>query len=124
MIRIWVFATMLVLGLTVWLNGAKRGLPVEAKFVTSFDFGQYRSCAGHGRSNCIQAIRFYDADSARLLAEVPVSESIQGSQRIVGTARLNFIPRHAYAVTVYRDELGRRREGPRGQISDFTSVRP
>ncbi len=122
MIRIWVFATMLVLGITVWLHAANRGLPVEAKFVTSFDFGQYPPCAA-GWSNCIQAIRFYDADSARLLAEVPVSGSTKGPQRIVATARLMFIPRHAYAVTVYRDEMGSRREGPRGQVSELSAGR-
>ncbi len=123
MIRISAFATVLVLGLAIWLSAEKRGLPVRMKFVTTFDFGRYPACAAPGQDNCIQAIRFYDADSARLLAEVPVGNTMTGAQRIAGTVMLGFIPRHAYAVTLYWDETGRRQEGPRGQISEFTYVR-
>jgi len=116
-------AIVLALLLTVWLSAEKRELSLQMNLVTSFDFDSYPTCAAARRSNCIQAIRFYDADSAKLLAEVPVSYSMTGLQRIVGTATVRSIPHRAYAVTVYLDNNSRRQEGAPGPVSEFIDAR-
>ena len=73
-----VFAIALALLLTGWLSAARREPRPEMHLVTSFDFGSYPACPAAGRGYCIQAIRLYDADSAKLLAEVPVSDTMTG----------------------------------------------
>lgn len=123
MTKTFVFAVVLALLFTAWLRAEKRELPLKMNLVTSFDFGSYPACAAPERGNCIRAIRFYNADSAKLLAEVPVSETMTGWQRIVGTATVSSIPRRAYAVTVYVDHSGRGQEGPRGPVSEFIDAR-
>jgi len=121
--KTFAFAIALALLFTAWLRAERRELPLQMNLVTSFDFNSYPTCAAAGRSNCIQAIRFYDADSARLLAEVTVSDSMRGLQRIVGTATVRSIPHRAYAVTVYLDNSGRRQEGAPGPVSEFIDAR-
>lgn len=86
--------------------------------VTSFDFGRYPSCDSAQNANCVLAIRFYDADSNRRLAEVGTT-ALRGRQRIVATAKSDTAPRRVYAVTVYRDNSRERQEGPRGQTSEW-----
>ena len=105
--------------LRAWVGAERRSGTLEMQLVTSFDFSSYPAC-GQGRSiYCIQGIRFYDADSNRRLAEVPVYAGMIGQQPIVTTVRVNSIPRHAYAVTVYRDDSGNPKEGLPGQVSSF-----
>jgi len=105
--------------LRAWLGAEKRTGTQDMYLVTSFNFSSYPAC-GPGRTNyCIQAIRFYDADSQARLAEVPAHTGMRGEQRFVATVRVNSVPRRAYAVTVYPDSRGILKEGPPGQVSTF-----
>jgi len=105
--------------LRAWLGAEKRTGTQDMYLVTSFNFSRYPAC-DRGRTNyCVQAIRFYDADSGARLAEVPAHAGMRGPQRIVATVRVNSIPRRAYAVTVYPDSRGIVKEGPPGQVSTF-----
>jgi hypothetical protein len=114
-----VFTLVVVFALTTWL-GAERKYPrpVALHLVTNFDFAAYPACRFGGTSNCIQAIRFYDADSRQLLAEVPAN-TMTGRQQIIGTATVASIPRRVYALTVYLDTSGQTKEGARGRVSEF-----
>jgi hypothetical protein len=91
--------------------------------MTSFDFSSYPAWGSNRNSYCIQAIRFNDPDSKTRLAEVPVRAGVTGSQPIVATVRVHSIPRHAYAVTVYKDNSGSLKEGLPGQVSTFDDLR-
>jgi hypothetical protein len=105
--------------LRAWLGAERHAGTLDMYLVTSFNFSSYPACGLSRASYCIQAIRFYDADSGARLAEVPVNEGMAGPRRIVTTVRLNSIPRHAYAVTVYLDNSETLTEGPAGQVSTF-----
>jgi len=105
--------------LRAWLGAERHAGTLDMYLVTSFNFSSYPACGLSRASYCIQAIRFYDADSGARLAEVPVNEGMAGPRRIVTTVRVNSIPRHAYAVTVYLDNSETLREGPAGQVSTF-----
>jgi hypothetical protein len=53
---------------------------------------------------------------------VSVRAGLTGPQPIVATVRVNSIPRHAYAVTVYLDDSGGLKEGLPGQVSTFDDL--
>jgi hypothetical protein len=108
--------------LRAWLGAERHAGTFDMYLVTSFNFSSYPACGLSRASYCIQAIRFYDADSGARLAEVPVNEGMAGPRRIVTTVRLNSIPRHAYAATVYLDNGGILQEGPAGQVSTFNDA--
>jgi hypothetical protein len=104
--------------LRAWLGAERLAGTLDMNLVTSFNFFSYPAC-GTGRSSyCIQAFRFYDADSQARLAEVPAA-GMRGAQRIVASLRVNAVPRRAYVVTVYPDDHGMLREGPPGKVSTF-----
>ena len=105
--------------LRAWLGAERHAGTLDMYLVTSFNFSSYPACGASRTSNCIQAIRFYDADSNARLAEVTAPAGMTGAQRIVTTVRVNSVPRHAYAVTAYLDNGGTLREGPPGQVSTF-----
>lgn len=113
------FALAIVVVFSVWLVAANKEVAPEVYLVTSFDFSRYPACQTGRNSNCIMAIRFYDADSYQPLAEVEMAAGMRGVQRIVGKANAVATPRRAYAVTVYLDHLGNQKEGPRGQTSEW-----
>jgi hypothetical protein len=114
------FSLAIVVALSTWLVAAKKNdVAAEMYLVTSFDFARYPACQSSRTSNCILAIRFYDADSNQRLAEVGTIDGMRGRQTIVGRAKASLIPRRAYAVTVYLDDAGRQKEGPRGQTSEL-----
>jgi hypothetical protein len=112
-----VFAVMFLL--RAWVGAERHAGTLAMNLVTSFDFSRYPACGPSRTSTCLQAIRFYDADSNARLAEVPARASMRGAQRIVATVRVNSIPRRAYTVTVYLDSSGILKEGPPGQVSTF-----
>ena len=103
--------------LRAWVRAERHAGPLDMSLVTSFNFSSYPACGRSRSSYCIQAIRFYDADSNARLAEVPVRGHMTGPQPIVATVRVHSIPRHAYAVTVYLDSNGSLKEGLPGQVS-------
>jgi hypothetical protein len=113
------FALAIVVAFSVWLVAANKEVAPEMYLVTSFDFSRYPACQSSRNSNCILAIRFYDADSYQRLAEVEMTARMRGMQRIVGNAKADAMPHRAYAVTVYLDHLGNRNEGPRGQTTEL-----
>jgi len=104
--------------LRAWLGAERHAGAIDMRLMTSFNFSSYPAC-GVSSTNCIQAIRFYDADSNARLAEVPARFGVKGAQPIVATVRVSSVPRHAYAVTVYLDNHGALREGLPGQVSTF-----
>lgn len=112
-----VIAVMLVL--RAWVGAQRHAGTLDMYLVTSFNFSRYPACGLSRNSNCIQAIRFYDADSHARLAEVPAQAGMTGAQWITTTVRVNSVPRRAYAVTVYLDNSGTLKEGPPGQVSAF-----
>ena len=105
--------------LRAWLGAEKHTGTQDMNLVTSFNFSSYPACGPGRTSYCIQAIRFYDADSNARLAEVAVNAGMRGAQRIVASVRVNSIPRRAYAVTVYPHGRGVFKEGLPGQVSTF-----
>jgi hypothetical protein len=105
--------------LRAWVGAEKGSGTLDMYVVTSFDFSSYPACGLGQRTYCIQAIRFYDPDSKMRLAEVSVPAGVTGPQSIVATVRVHSIPRHAYAVTVYRDDSGNLQEGLPGEVSTF-----
>jgi hypothetical protein len=112
-------AIIFVFVLCVWVRAERPAETFNMHLVTSFDFSRYPACSLSRSSYCIQAIRFYDSDSNGRLAEVPIHAGMTGSQPIVAMVRADSIPRHAYAVTVYRDNSGSLREGLPGEVSTF-----
>ena len=108
--------------LRAWLGAERHAGTLDMYLVTNFNFSSYPACGLSRASYCIQAIRFYDADSGARLAEVPVNEGMAGPRRIETTVRVNSIPRHAYAVTVYPDNSGILKEGPAGEVSTFDDI--
>ena len=119
---------MLLIGVAVmfllraWLGAERRASTLDINLVTSFNFSRYPACGAGKTSYCIQAFRFYDADSNARLAEVPTA-GMRGAQPIVASVRLNAVPRHAYVVTVYPDEHGILREGAPRTVSTFDGAR-
>jgi hypothetical protein len=113
------FAFAIMIACSVWLFAEKREAVSEMYLITSFDFARYPACQANGSSNCILAIRFYDADSNRRLAEVETNPSMRGPQRIIAKATAGPISHRAYAVTLYLDSRGTRREGSPGQTSEL-----
>ncbi len=112
-------AIVMVLLLRAWLGAERHSETLKLKLVTSFDFAQYPACGPNRTINCIQAVRFYDADSKLRLAEVPAPPGRTTSQQITAALNVNSIPRRAYAVTVYADSNGLSKEGPPGAVSRF-----
>ena len=113
------FALAIEVACSVWLFAEKREAAAGMYLVTSFDFARYPVCQNSRNSNCILAIRFYDADSNQRLAEVETNARMTGTRRIVGKPNAGAIPLRVYAVTLYLDNDGIRREGPRGQTSEL-----
>ena len=111
-------AIIFVSVLCLWVRAERPAETFNMRLVTNFDFSRYPACGLSRSSYCIQAIRFYDPDSSGRL-EVPIHAGMAGSQPIVATVRAHSIPRHAYAVTVYRDNSGSLREGLPGEVSTF-----
>jgi hypothetical protein len=112
-------ALAIMVACSVWLFAEKREAASGTYLVTRFDFARYPVCQQSENSNCILAIRFYDADSNQRLAEVVTNERMRGTQVIVGKAKAGAMPHRAYAVTVYLDSDGSRKEGPRGEITEL-----
>lgn len=117
-------AVAMVFLLRAWLGAERHNGTLKLNLVTSFDFAKYPACGPQRTSNCIQAIRFYDADSNLRLAEVPAPHGRTGPQPMMAAVNLNSIPRRAYAVTVYADNNGISKEGPRGAVSRFHQGQP
>ena len=113
------FAFAIVVAWSVWLFAEKREAARGVYLVTSFDFARYPVCQPSRNNNCILAIRFYDADTNQRLAEVKTTARMRGKQRIMATANAVTVPHRAYAVTVYLDSGGSRKEGPRGQTTEL-----
>ena len=117
------FSLAIVMAFSAWLVEAKkREVADDMYLVTSFDFARYPACQPGRNSNCILAIRFYDADSNQRLAEAETTGGMRGRQTIVGRAKGGAMPHRAYAVTVYLDNDGTRKEGPRGQTSELRNA--
>src|SRR3974377_961934 len=94
------FALGIVLALTTWLAADKRYHPSAGlEMVTSFDFAAYPACRSGQSSNCIQGIRFYDADSGQRLADAPVAAAMIGRRQVVARTHVSSVPRGIYAVT-------------------------
>ena len=123
MTKVVALSLVVVLALTTWLVADRKQHPTtNLRIVTSFDFTVYPACRFGQGSNCMQAIRFYDADSGRRLADAPVSPNMTGRRQIVANARLATIPRGIYAVTVYLDAAGQTKEGLPGEVSRFRNA--
>ena len=116
------YALAIVMAFSAWLFASSKEVTTEMYLVTSFDFARYPTCQPNRNSNCILAIRFYDGDSNQRLAEVQTTAEMRGRQRVVGKARVGIVPHRAYAATVYLDNGGSWKEGPRGQISELRDV--
>jgi hypothetical protein len=110
---------LLLVLLRAWLGAERHAAAFDMDLVTSFNFSSYPACGLGRTSYCIQAIRFYNADSNVRLAEVPAYAGMTGAQRIATRVRVNSIPHRAYAVTVYLDDGGTLKEGPAGEVSTF-----
>jgi hypothetical protein len=114
------FAFAVVLALTTWLAAERKQHPSTVLYmVTSFDFSAYPACRSGRGKNCIQGIRFYDADSGRRLADAAVSANTLGRRQIIATANVGSIPKGIYAVTAYLNASGESKEGRPGEISRF-----
>jgi hypothetical protein len=109
----------IIVACSVWLFAEKRESAPGMYLVTSFDFDRYPVCQPSRNSNCILAIRFYDPDSNRRLAEVETNPKMRGTQRLIAKSGAGALPHQAYAVMVYLDSGGSEKEGPRGQITEF-----
>ena len=119
------FAIATVLALTTWLVAERKHHPsttLTLEMVTSFDFASYPSCRTGESSNCIQGIRFYDADSGQRLAEAPISANMAGRRQIVARTTVSSVPRGIYAVTVYLDPSRQIKEGRPGEVSRFRNA--
>jgi len=116
--KMLLIAVVVMFLLRAWLGAERRASTLDMNLVTSFNFASYPACGAGRTSYCIQAFRFYDADSNARLAEVPAA-GMRGAQRIMATVRVNALPRRAYVVTVYPDEHGFLKEGPAGKVSTF-----
>jgi len=117
--KTFVVAIAMVFLLRVWVSAERHAGTVDMRLVTTFDFSSYPASKASRNNYCIQAIRFYDADSNMRLAEVQVGQGVVGPEQIVATVRVNSVPRRAYAVTVYQDGSGMSKEGPPGHVSMF-----
>ena len=100
-----------------WVGADRHSATPSMYFVTTFDFSQYPVCRSSASRYCIQAVRFYDQDSATQLAEVLVSPEKTGAQSVGATVHVRSTPQHVYAVTVYRDGTAAPKEGSPGQVS-------
>ena len=121
--RVFAFALGAALVLTVWRVAEGTSFRPRIALQTSFEFDRYPACAPTIRSNCIAAIRFYDAVSHHNVATAETKPGMAGRQEIVATIRAGSVTRRVYAVTVYRDEHGQLAEGPRGATSEYGSAR-
>jgi hypothetical protein len=65
--------------LRAWLGAERHAGTLDMYLVTSFNFSSYPACGLSRNSNCVQAIRFYDADSNTRLAEVPAHAGMKGA---------------------------------------------
>jgi|SRR5712692_10173320 len=113
---IFVLAIMLVL--SAMLSGRRTAEASTIYLVTSFDFAHYPACGLKNTKNCIKAVRFYDADSKRVLAEEQVQRESTGQQWITARAEVPSMPRRVYAATIYLDTGGRMNQGPAGRSSE------
>lgn len=113
------FAFAIVVVCSVWVLAERREAAPEMYLVTSFDFARYPACKATQDTSCILSIRFYDADSHQLLAEVSTNATMTGRQKIAGRAKPGYMPQRAYAVTVYVDSAGNRMEGSQGQTTQL-----
>ncbi len=105
----------IVVACSVWLFAEKGEGARGMYLVTSFDFARYPVCQPSRNNNCILAIRFYNADTNQRLAEVKTNTRMRGTQRIMAKASAGAMPQRAYAVTVYLDNDGSRKEVPKGR---------
>jgi hypothetical protein len=103
----------------VWLVAERKDVHTGVQLQTTFDFKRYPACGPTIKSNCIVAIQFYDAMSNQILATTATEPGMTGRHVIVATARASSFPRRVYAVTVYLDNSGRNKQGPRGQTSEY-----
>lgn len=113
------FALAIVVTCSAWLFAGKLQPARGVYLVTTFDFARYPACRPGTSSNCVQAIRFYDADSDQELAEANTNARMRGTQRIMARVNDGPLPRRAYAIAVYLDGSGSRKEGPRGQTTQL-----
>ena len=116
--KIGILALAILVTCSIWLFAERQETASEVYLATSFDFSRYPACPATAKTNCIRAIRFYDADSNQRLAEVETNSAMSGKQQILGKVKTSALHR-AYAVTVYVDGEGHRREGPRGQTTEL-----
>lgn len=94
------FALAIMVACSVWLFAEKREAASGTYLVTRFDFARYPA-------------------SNQRLVEVKTNARMRGTRVIVGKAKAGAMPHRAYAVTVYLDNEGSRKEGPRGQITEL-----
>ena len=113
-----ILAFAILTAFSALLFAGRRPVVHEMYLVTTFDFARYPACDLDHSTNCILAIRFYDADSNQRLAQVGTL-AMRGPQRIVAMAEAGTLPQRAYAVTVYLDTDGDPKEGPPGQTSEL-----
>ena len=117
------FAFGIVFALTTWLLADKGYHPTTTlEMVTSFDFAAYPACRLRQSNNCVQGIRFYDADSGQRLADAAVTAKMIGRRQIVARTHVSSVPRGIYAVTVYIGPTGKIAEGPPGEVSRFRNA--
>jgi hypothetical protein len=112
-------AFAMVLLFAVWLVAERKDTQPGVNLQTTFDFNSYPTCGPTIKSNCIVAIQFYDAVSNHILAPAATTPGMKGCQVIVATVHASSFPRRVYAATVYLDDSGRGKQGPRGQTSEY-----
>ena len=115
------FAFAIALVLAVWVAAESKEVHKGVQLQTTFDFNTYAACGPSSKSNCIVAIQFYDAVSHQLLATTATAPNMTGRQVIVARAQATWPPRQIYAATVYLDNSGQSKEGPRGETSEKAS---
>jgi hypothetical protein len=113
------FAFAMVLVFAGWLVAERKDIQTGVQLQTTFDFNDYPACGPTSKSNCIVAIQFYDAISHQILATTATAPGMKGRQVIVARAHASSFPQQVYAATVYLDNSGRSKQGPRGQTSEY-----
>ena len=119
MIKPITLAFAIIVSFTVWLVADRTDAHTGVQMQTSFDFNRYPACAPNIQSNCIVAIQFHDAISHQVIATAATTPDMTGRQVIGATVRASSFARRVYAATVYLDNSGRTRQGPRGQTSEY-----
>jgi len=117
--RTLLVAIAMVFILRAWLGAERHTRTLRLNLVTSFDFSKYPACGQRRTTSCVQAVRFYDADSKLRLADVVAPPQSRGSRQMVAAVDVSAVPRRAYAVTVYADNNGMTKEGSPGAVSRF-----